>query len=103
MRLDHEAEHRGDRDVGMADAVAEPMLADTACAVGPQRGICAPIHNRMPAIIAPTDFDAWLSISPRSEELLRPFPAGSIEAYPVSRAVGSVKNEGLDLLAPIPA
>jgi hypothetical protein len=30
MCLDHETQHCGDRDVGMAGAVAEPMLADTA-------------------------------------------------------------------------
>ena len=58
----------------------------------------APIHNRMPAIVALADFDAWLSVAAGSEALLRPFPAEAIEAYPVSRAVGNVKNEELELV-----
>ena len=55
----------------------------------------------MPAIIAPVDFEAWLSVAAGSEVLLRPFPAEAMEAYPVSRAVGNVNNEGLDLVEAI--
>ena len=38
MRLGDEAQHGGDRDIGMADAVAEPIVARPAGAVGLEHG-----------------------------------------------------------------
>ena len=55
----------------------------------------------MPAIIAPADFDAWLSVAAGPEELLRLFPAEAMEAYPVSRPVGNVRSEELELIEPV--
>jgi putative SOS response-associated peptidase YedK len=50
---------------------------------------------------APADFDDWLAAAPGSEALLRPFPPEPIEAYPVGKAVGNVKNKGPELVAPL--
>jgi putative SOS response-associated peptidase YedK len=57
----------------------------------------------MPAVIAPADFDAWLTAATGSEALLRPFPPEPMEAYPVGKAVGNVKNKGSELVEPLPA
>lgn len=61
-----------------------------------------PIHDRMPVILHRRDFDRWLSPDeqPPSElnDLLKPFPADEMEAYPVSTRVNSPKNEGKDLV-----
>jgi len=52
-----------------------------------------PIHNRMPVILAAEDYDGWLEPQvqqpERLEPLLRPYPAGEMDAYPVSPYVNS--------------
>ncbi|WP_417685257.1 SOS response-associated peptidase [Roseibium sp.] len=59
------------------------------------------IHNRMPAILMPEDFDAWLdtgNIMVRdAAKLLRPAPEDFLKATPVSRRVNSVANDDADL------
>ena len=51
--------------------------------------LCAPIHDRMPAILDRDDAEAWLEAPADATELLlellRPFPADRMEAWPVSR------------------
>jgi len=52
-----------------------------------------PIHNRMPVILAPDDYDRWLDPAVEQPEmvgpLLRPFGSDPMEAYPVSTHVNS--------------
>lgn len=51
-----------------------------------------PIHDRMPAILTPEDEARWLDPRSGAAEalpLLRPYPEGALEAFPVSRAVNS--------------
>ncbi|WP_248924714.1 SOS response-associated peptidase [Paenibacillus hamazuiensis] len=59
--------------------------------------LMADIHDRMPAILRPEDEAMWLNREVRQTDalqaLLRPYPAEEMEAYPVSKAVGNVKNE----------
>ena len=64
------------------------------------------IHDRMPMTIARTDWAAWLDPGNGAEEaghLLVPALDGALTAYPVSTLVNSVKNNGPELLEPIPA
>ena len=58
------------------------------------------IHGRMPVILDPDDYDAWLG-GTDGENLLRPYPSKKMARYPVSRAVGNVKNTGPELIEPI--
>jgi putative SOS response-associated peptidase YedK len=65
--------------------------------------VVEPIHNRMPVILEPKDYERWLE--PGSPErppvdLLRPFPAGRMTAWPVSDRVGNVRNNDPELLVP---
>ncbi len=64
-----------------------------------------PLHNRMPAIILPSDHDHWLNPEVRDHEqlapLLRPFPAGRMEAYPVSTLVNHTANDVPECIEPI--
>ncbi len=64
--------------------------------------LMAPIHNRMPVILAREDEDDWLdpdiSEPERLLPLLRPYPARAMEAYPVSRAVNSPMHDAPDVL-----
>lgn len=64
-----------------------------------------PIHHRMPAILAPQDYDRWLdpnACPPRAAlDLLRPAPDEWLEAYPVSTRVNKVANDNPDLIEPV--
>ena len=64
------------------------------------------IHDRMPLLVEPERYAAWLdpTISEPEElrNLLVPAAPGRLEAYPVSTAVNSVRNNGPHLLEPLP-
>jgi putative SOS response-associated peptidase YedK len=55
-----------------------------------------PIHPRMPVILSPESFDAWMD--PKQTDaatllpLLEPYPAEAMEAYPVSSFVNKPAN-----------
>ena len=62
-----------------------------------------PIHNRMPVILEPKDYSRWLepaAVERLPVDLLRPFPAERMTAWPVSERVGNVRNNDPELLAP---
>lgn len=67
--------------------------------------LMAEIHNRMPAIVRPGDYGAWLDMGLTDVETLQgmigPYPERFMEAYPVSRKVSSSASEGPDLVVPL--
>jgi putative SOS response-associated peptidase YedK len=59
----------------------------------------APLHDRMPAILEPTDWPVWLGEEPGDQAvLLHPAPDGLLEMWPIGRAVNSPRNNGPELL-----
>ena len=58
--------------------------------------LAASIHNRMPVILHPEDYEMWLDPDFDEREpltsLLKPYPADAMEAYPVSRRVNKPSN-----------
>ena len=65
--------------------------------------LAAKFHNRMPVIIAPEDYDTWLTGTPEQAlALLKPYPAEDMRAYPVSSKVNSPKNDTAELVEPAP-
>ena len=62
------------------------------------------LYDRMPVLLHATDYDAWLD--PRNSDtaalgqLLKPYPAEEMRAYPVGLRVNSAKNDGPELIAP---
>lgn len=62
-----------------------------------------PIHDRMPVVIRPEDFDRWLDCrtqEPRHvADLLEPVEEGFFEAIPVSDRVNRIRNDSPDLQA----
>jgi putative SOS response-associated peptidase YedK len=63
--------------------------------------LMAPVHDRMPVILHPGDFNRWLDRGEAHQpplDLLRPFPADEMEAFEVSKDVGNVRNNSADLL-----
>jgi putative SOS response-associated peptidase YedK len=66
--------------------------------------LIAPIHDRMPVVIAPADFERWLTGAPEeAADLLRPPPDDAFEAIPVSTRVNRSENDGPDLIEPVTA
>lgn len=60
-----------------------------------------PIHDRMPVILEPSDYDRWLDAGDPARppvDLLRPYPAEKMLAWPVSDRVGNVRNNDPALL-----
>jgi putative SOS response-associated peptidase YedK len=64
-----------------------------------------PIHNRMPVILHPEDYDLWLDPkiqeADRLQPLLRPYSTDKMAAYPVSRWVNSPGNDDPRCIEPI--
>ena len=62
----------------------------------------AEIHNRMPVLLAPSDWDEWLDPDNHNDtdlqRLLVPAPDSLLSAYAVSDSVNSVKNNEPSLL-----
>jgi putative SOS response-associated peptidase YedK len=63
------------------------------------------LHDRMPVILPPDDYDAWLDPAFNDKEklkmLLHPFSEKEMECYEVSKEVNSPKNDTPDLIMPI--
>ena len=53
-----------------------------------------PIHDRMPVIIAPGDYDRWLSpLDPDPRDLLVPYPSEPMTMWPISTRVNKPEND----------
>jgi putative SOS response-associated peptidase YedK len=63
----------------------------------------AELHDRMPMILEEQDWSTWLGEAEGDNvALLRPAPDGLLRIWPVDRRVGSPRNNGPELLEPIP-
>ena len=57
------------------------------------------IHDRMPVIIPPIEYDRWLSpLDPDPRDLLVPFPSDPMTMWPVSTSVNSPANNDASIL-----
>ena len=67
--------------------------------------LLADVHDRMPVILNPDDYDLWLDPGFRDlasvSEMLRPFDAGLMRRYPVSTRVNRVLNDDADCAKPL--
>ncbi|HEY6096439.1 MAG TPA: SOS response-associated peptidase [Candidatus Deferrimicrobium sp.] len=68
--------------------------------------VLAPIHDRMPVILPPGEYDRWLDPSPKDPDaltsLLVPFPPERMLAYPVSPRVNAPSADDKGCMAPLP-
>jgi len=81
---------------------------DTACILTTDANASvAPIHDRMPVVIAPTDFGRWLDAREYPPEavadLLRPAPQDLFEAIPVGSRVNKAENDDPSVQEPVAA
>lgn len=67
--------------------------------------LCGQLHNRMPVVLAPEAWSAWLGEEPAGEVLLKallaPYPSDGMVCWLVSPRVGNVKNNDPGLVEPI--
>ena len=59
------------------------------------------VHDRMPVILAPDDWTAWLEDEDPAA-LMRPAPDDLLTLWPVSKAVNTPRNNGAELLVAQP-
>lgn len=63
------------------------------------------IHDRMPVILKPEDYGKWLNPGNKDvaalADLLRPFPAEEMQAFPVSALVNNPRNDRPECLKPL--
>ncbi|KAF0098322.1 MAG: hypothetical protein FD187_3034 [bacterium] len=76
------------------------------CAIittGPN-AVMAPVHDRMPVILAPEHWQEWLAApAEAARELLAPAPAERLQAWPVDRRVSRATADDAGLIEPLRA
>lgn len=89
---------RWDGPAGAVEAVAVLTVA--------ANDMVRPLHARMPAVLDPAQFAAWLDPQEtrpaRVLPLLAPYPAERLELWPVDPRVNAVTAAGAELLARVP-
>lgn len=70
----------------------------------PARGVARAVHPRMPVVLAPECWEAWLDPDLQDRAALRAavtaLPTEALIAHPVSRRVGNPRNDDAALVAP---
>ena len=79
---------------------------DTACIVTTSaNATIAPIHDRMPVILEPEDFDAWLETesddAALAQQLIRPAGEDVLEFFTIGTDVNKVSNDNVDVQRPV--
>ncbi len=81
----------------------EPLESCTILTTGPNT-LIASLHDRMPVIISPGDFEKWLDPQTGSAELLhllKSYPPEEMAAHPVSPAVNKPTKNSPELIEPL--
>jgi putative SOS response-associated peptidase YedK len=78
------------------------VLDTCSIATTSANALLAVLHERMPVIIPPEQYERWLDVSRFDvQDLLEPYPAQAMRWYPVSTRVNSVRNDDAALLTEI--
>ena len=75
------------------------LLDSCAIVTTEANSLLAPVHDRMPVIIAPDDYARWLDPANADvADLIAPYPSSAMASYPVSPRVNSVRHDDASLL-----
>jgi putative SOS response-associated peptidase YedK len=82
------------------DAIPDSVAIVTTAA----NAVLRPVHHRMPVLVPPERFDAWLDPEQRDPDALRPMlapaPDASLVATALDGTVNSIRNQGPDCWTP---
>lgn len=87
------------------DAEEDSWFRSCTIITGEPNEKLAPIHDRMPVILPPSEWETWLD--PANDDLealgklLVPAPARLLEVHPVGTAVNNVRENGPELIEPV--
>ena len=87
------------------DGSAEGLVS-TAILTTDANLLMSRIHDRMPVIIAPEHYEAWLDPRtpvPALRDLMQPCPSEWLEAYPITLRVNNPKSDDERILEPLAA
>jgi putative SOS response-associated peptidase YedK len=88
----------GDFGGGTPEADPDPVETFTVITTEPN-DLVADLHHRMAVVLEPDEEETWLTGSPDEvADLLDPYPADRMSAYPVSTAVNSPANDAPALI-----
>ncbi len=80
------------------------ILSCTIITTAPNE-LLKPIHNRMPVILPPDSYPAWLNPAEQQPAdlsyLLKPYPAATMTAYPVSTLVNNPRHDAPECVVPL--
>jgi putative SOS response-associated peptidase YedK len=83
-----------------------PLESCTICTTAANE-MMEQLHDRMPVILPCPAIDHWLDSAVSDPDELKPMllqlPGGEMQAWPVGKAVGNVRNQGPGLMEPIDA
>jgi putative SOS response-associated peptidase YedK len=100
---------------GLWDAWKDPhtgeWLLSFAIITTEPNELTAQVHDRMPVILEPRNYDRWLQrctlqhpdLEQPPIDLLRPFPAEDMQTAPANQAVGNPRNNGPEMLTAPPS
>lgn len=85
---------------------ADGAEIDTACILTTAaNGATVAVHDRMPAILEPKDFDAWLDCdavgAPEAAALLKPAAEETLTFFEIGSAINKATNDGAQLQQPL--
>lgn len=85
------------------DKGEQPIESCTILTTEPNN-LLVSLHDRMPVIIMPGDFEKWLdplTASSELHQLLKPYPPGEMVLHPVSRQVNKSAHDSPELIEPL--
>jgi len=83
------------------DGLSTPIESCTILTCAPNKTM-ANIHNRMPVLLSPSQWDRWLQDADDPQallDMLMPAPDGLLTMHPVTTAVNRVGNNSAELIA----
>ncbi len=87
------------------ESEAGEVIDSCSIIVTEANAVITPIHDRMPVILKPELFTAWLDPELRDptrlKPLLAPYPAEATATYPVSRRVNNPRNDDRECITPL--
>ena len=85
---------------GWKDPTTDEWLRTCTIITGEPNEYVREIHTRMPVILPEEHHDAWLS-GEAGKEILVPFPANRMKAWPIDARVNSPENNDPEIIVPI--